>query len=160
MDIGVAVELVAKESEIVHPERHISVDVEGDLKGVWDNGRITQLLSNLVENAIQYSKKPAGIEIIAKGEPKKVEIAVHNEGAPIPPDIIPSLFDPMTRGTSDKQQHQPTSNLGLGLFIAKEIVEAHGGEISVTSTEDEGTTFSAQIPRVPPKVGKAVSKEA
>jgi signal transduction histidine kinase len=147
MDMRIAVEQVVKESEIAHPDRNVFIKAEGDLKGEWDNARIIQLLSNLVENAIQYSAKSSEIDVIARGEPKEVEVAVHNEGTPIPANVIPSLFNPMTRGKSGKQQDKPSSNLGLGLFIAKEIVEAHGGEIYVASNEAEGTTFVARIPR-------------
>jgi signal transduction histidine kinase len=148
MDMRTAVEQVAKESEAAHPDRNVSIEIEGDLNGEWDSARITQLISNLVENAIQYSATSSEIDVTAKGNSKEVEVAIHNEGTPIPANVIPSLFNPMTRGKSEKQQDKPSSNLGLGLFIAKEIVEAHGGEISVLSTEADGTTFSARIPRV------------
>jgi signal transduction histidine kinase len=72
-----------------------------------------------------------------------VTLRVHNEGAPIPPDVLPTLFQPMTRGVSVGGQQR---SVGLGLFIVDHLVRAHGGEVKVTSAE-AGTTFTVRLPR-------------
>ena len=71
-----------------------------------------------------------------------MRLTVHNNGDPIPPQARATLFEPLTRGTSDNPR-----NVGLGLFIARAIVVAHGGEITVTSTAGSGTTFEVALPR-------------
>ena len=81
-----------------------------------------------------------------------VTIAVHNGGPPIPPEALPTIFDPLTRGSSleMKKQRRPGS-IGLGLYIAREVATAHGGTIGVTSTIDDGTTFTVHLPRTSSK---------
>ena len=71
-----------------------------------------------------------------------MRLTVHNNGDPIPPQARATIFEPLSRGTSDSPR-----NLGLGLFIARAIVIAHGGEIDVTSTAESGTTFEVGLPR-------------
>jgi signal transduction histidine kinase len=83
-----------------------------------------------------------------------VELSVHNEGTAIPPKMLSRLFDCLFRGSSDQRAADDNStSLGLGLYIAKEIISAHGGTIEVQSTDDEGTTFVARLP--PTGVGGA-----
>jgi len=77
---------------------------------------------------------------------------VHNEGVPIPPEKLGTLFDSLTRviregAVTDEGDHSMEVNLGLGLYIAEEIVVSHGGTIDVTSSEEDGTTFTARFPR-------------
>lgn len=72
-------------------------------------------------------------------------LEVHNEGAPIPPDLLPHLFDAMQRGHNDTARR----SVGLGLFIVYHIVRAHGGSVSVRSTAADGTTFLVRLPRSP-----------
>jgi signal transduction histidine kinase len=81
------------------------------------------------------------------GEPKDVSVSVHNHGVPIPKDAIGGIFEALIRGGADGSDDPNSPNLGLGLYITKEIVAAHGGTIRVTSTEREGTTFTARFPR-------------
>jgi signal transduction histidine kinase len=151
MDMCEAMHQAAKEARTFHPDYGIAIDATGNLSGEWDEKRIGQVLSNLIGNAMQHGKKGAEIKIEAKGNGEDIYLSVHNDGDPIPPNLLPTLFNPLTRGENDKQKSQPSS-LGLGLFIAKEIVTAHGGDISVTSTENDGTTFIARLPRIPPVV--------
>jgi signal transduction histidine kinase len=71
---------------------------------------------------------------------------VHNDGTPIPAEAIPTIFDPLMR-SANEELGEPSTSLGLGLFIVKEVVEAHRGTIEVTSSEVEGTTFTVVLPR-------------
>jgi signal transduction histidine kinase len=149
MDIGVMGRKVVDEMQIQHPDRSIVLEIAGDGRGEWDSTRIGQLFSNLIGNAVQYGTKTAPINVLIKGEPLELIISVHNDGVPISPRQLTTLFNSFIRGESDgNQAGGVTSNLGLGLFITKEIVIAHEGTIKVISNEKEGTTFSVHLPKV------------
>ena len=116
----------------------------GNVTGSWDADRLAQVVANLIGNAIQHgSKGPVTLDIREVGD--SVKLSVHNDGAPIPTEAKRTIFEPLTRGGSDG-----TQGIGLGLFIARAIVVAHGGDISVTSTESSGTTFEVELPKRPP----------
>lgn len=151
MDMRTVVEQAVNEAKAAHPDRSITVEATGDLEGDWDSMRMAQVLSNLIGNAIQHGRKTSAISVIAKGDPQEIQLSVHNEGTAIPAGVIATIFDPMTRGKGKKQEESASTSLGLGLFIAKEVVEAHGGKINVSSREPEGTTFSVLLPRIPPE---------
>jgi signal transduction histidine kinase len=128
------------ELRAVHPERTITIDVSGDLTGVWDPDRLKQALLNLLGNAIDHGGDgPVGIRIEGAGQ--DVVLTVHNDGEPIPASVLPVLFEPFRRG--DGSPH----GLGLGLYIVREIVRSHGGAIEVHSSAGEGTTFVSRWPR-------------
>ncbi len=100
-------------------------------------------MTNLISNALKYGSPDAEVVLRTQGAQDWVQLEVHNQGTPIAPDLVPVLFEPMQRGTlphSDK-------SVGLGLYIVKDIVSAHGGSIEVTSTADAGTLFSVRLPR-------------
>jgi signal transduction histidine kinase len=147
MDIGFVGHQVVDEMRILYPARDIIMNASGDLKGKWDKARIGQVFSNLLSNAIQYGFKDTPIDITIVGHLEAVEIIVHNTGRPIPSDKINTIFDPLTRAPSGAQGQSSPANLGLGLFITREIVEAHNGTINVVSSEESGTTFTAKLPR-------------
>ncbi|EPN23933.1 sensor histidine kinase, partial [Pseudomonas syringae pv. actinidiae ICMP 18804] len=122
--------------------------VEGDTKGHWDNARIGQLLQNLIGNALQHGAASHEITVSISGGQNTVELRVHNEGKPIAEDAIGTIFDPLVRCIREESDTQSTStSLGLGLFIVKEVVNAHSGSITVTSTIGDGTTFTVVLPR-------------
>ena len=147
MDIGTAVQEAVKEVQAAHPNRTILVETSGNLKGEWDPSRIGQILSNLIGNALLVGLKTSAIEVAAKGSTsEEVILSVHHEGA-IPPDAIATVFDPLPRGTKENQIQSEKARLDLGLFVTKGIVTAHGGKITVSSSEEEGTTFTAHLPR-------------
>jgi len=98
-------------------------------------------VSNLVGNAIEHGGKTP-VTLVAAEAGDRATLMVHNEGDPIPPHAQDTIFEPLTRGTSSTAR-----NIGLGLFIARAIVLAHGGEIRVTSTAEAGTTFEVSLPR-------------
>jgi signal transduction histidine kinase len=144
-DLAEIARRVVDELEAGRPERKVSLRVDADARGEWDPDRVAQVLSNLVANALQHGAEP--IEVRLGGDRDDVLAAIHNGGAPIAPAALPTLFDPFRRGGSASAE----SHLGLGLFISREIVRAHGGAIDVRSTAADGTTFTVQLPRSPPR---------
>lgn len=124
------------------PEATVRLQASGDLRGEWDTDRLAQVLSNLIGNAIQYGDG-APVTVTARDHGDSVSLAVHNGGPPIPAAVLPTVFEPLTRG----HEEGPGRSLGLGLFIARTIVVAHGGEIEATSSPDAGTTFTVTLPK-------------
>ena len=122
-----------------HPDRAIVLETRGDVSGIWDRGRLEQVVSNLVTNALEHSSGVVSVRVQDAGD--EVILAVHNDGDPIPPDVVPALFEPFHRG-DDKP-----SGLGLGLYIVREVVRSHGGAIEVSSSVETGTTFVSRWPR-------------
>jgi signal transduction histidine kinase len=148
MDFGFVSNQMVDEIRANHPKREITLEISGDMEGEWDKARIGQVFSNLLSNAIQYGFRGTPINVTVRGEPDEIILSVHNEGIPIPPDRIGGIFSALTRDTEKGSEETTGSmNLGLGLYITREIVSAHGGKIGVTSTEQGGTTFRATFPR-------------
>ena len=137
-------EEVIEEMQQAHPARMLSFEAAGDLRGQWDPDRVEQVISNLLGNAVAHGTGPVRVTCRDKGD--EVVTTVHNQGRPIPAAAIPTLFEPFTRAAPDVDGAR-AKGLGLGLYIAAEIVHAHGGTISVTSTADDGTTFTIRWPR-------------
>lgn len=108
--------------------------------GDWDEERLKQIIGNLLSNALQYGKKP--IRVAVECDRNAAYLRVQNAGKPIPPAMLPVLFDPLVRG--DGHDTNPRG-LGLGLFIVKQIVDTHQGSVSVNST-DAATTFTICLP--------------
>jgi signal transduction histidine kinase len=132
------------ELELVYPDRKIRCDFAGDQGGTWDPDRLLQIISNLVANAGQHAAPGSDIDVRIDGRSAEaLLLEVHNEGA-IPPALLPGLFDPF-RVTRHRRDH--SRGLGLGLFIVKELVRAHGGTVEVASSEAAGTTFTVRLPR-------------
>ncbi|MBK4739344.1 sensor histidine kinase [Noviherbaspirillum pedocola] len=142
---------VVEEMRTIHADRTISLNLSGNLRGHIDRARIGQALSNLVGNALQHGMAETPVTVTVQGRPDEITLAVHNEGKAIPPVTQQTLFDPIKRrALHPTQDHQGrVRNLGLGLYIANEIAEAHGGSITVVSTEKNGTTFTIHLPRPP-----------
>jgi signal transduction histidine kinase len=130
-----------------HPDQVISFDATGDSGGEWDSARIGQVFSNLIGNAIKHGNARMPIHIALSGEADHVIVTVHNSGDPIPEDDIPHIFDPLRRGDARSDSDVQGSGMGLGLYITQEIVLAHGGTVAVTSSLEEGTTFTVKLPR-------------
>ena len=106
-----------------------------------DAGRLDQVLSNLVANALDHTPEDGEIHLLAAGSEDGVKIEVSDTGSGIPDEDLPLIFDRFWRGEGRRQ-----NGSGLGLAIAKHLVQAHGGEISVESQLDEGTTFTITLP--------------
>ncbi|MGV6397724.1 sensor histidine kinase [Pseudomonas caspiana] len=147
MDLASACSEAIAEACAGQPQSNPRLEVEGETVGFWDRARIDQLLQNLIGNALQHGN---GHEILVKvsGEQDHVQLMVHNLGDPISEDAIGSIFDPLVRSTHEGvTPHGPSTSLGLGLFIVKEVVNAHGGSITVTSNVGDGTTFTVVLPK-------------
>jgi signal transduction histidine kinase len=144
MDMAFVSRQLVDEMRAMHPGRIFNLEVSGDTEGEWDKPRIGQVFSNLLGNAVQYGFKDLPIGVAIKGDTEQVLLSVHNDGVPIPADAIGAIFGSLARG---KEEAPGSKNLGLGLYITKEIVLAHGGSVGVTSSEKGGTTFTARFPR-------------
>jgi signal transduction histidine kinase len=140
---------VILEMEAIYPDREFHMLGDDAVPGQWDAARMSQVVSNLLGNAIQHGAGTSAVTLSLKQAGHIVELAVHNHGIPIPVDAITNLFDCLFQGrpTEMTDEDQYTS-LGLGLYIAREIVMAHGGTIHVSSSGETGTTFTACLPCV------------
>ena len=125
----------------------MSFEADSEVRGVWDRERLGQVVSNLVGNAIAYGKADGAVSVVLRDEGDSVTLSVHNEGPAIPAEVLPAIFDPFRRQA--RRTSRNSDGLGLGLFICRELVAAHGGEISVQSTDGAGTTFTVRLPRTP-----------
>jgi signal transduction histidine kinase len=120
----------------------------GDTQGEWDRARIDQLLQNLIGNALQHGASTHRINVSLMGSEHHISLSVHNDGEPIAQEAIGSIFDPLVRSLNEEVgNHNPSTSLGLGLFIVKEVVNAHSGSITVTSNVGDGTTFTVVLPK-------------
>jgi signal transduction histidine kinase len=127
----------------LHPQSDIRLQRTGDLRGVWDKARLIQLLTNLLRNAFQHGDTSRPITLDAQGLDDHIVLSVHNFGEPIPRDLVAHIFEPMRQG---RTQTDATS-VGLGLYIACTITEAHGGKLTVESSKERGTLFTLRLPR-------------
>lgn len=129
-----------------HPDCQIHLEVEGDCRGLWDGRRLQQLLGNLVLNAIKYGTPDAPVRVAMTGEGRQVRFEVRNQGPAIDRTTVQRIFDPLQRGLNQQGSNNADGNLGLGLYIAREIAKAHGGEIEAQS-DDAETVFAVHLPR-------------
>ena len=144
-DLAIVCRQTVAEFVAAYPRTTINCHCTGDLQGVFDATRIGEMLSNLIANAAQHGSETAPITVAARLESEEIVHQVHNEGPPLPPAVLSTIFDPWTKSPGvamDESRHQ-----GLGLYIAREIVAAQSGKISVTSTAENGTTFFVYLPR-------------
>lgn len=149
MNMGKVVHDVVDEIAAAHPLRSIEVDTRTEQRGEWDWARISQVLTNLLGNALQHGSDGTPVTVDLRGDEEEVTIAIHNCGPPIPADKLNGIFNPMKARdkTATAAASGPTGNLGLGLYIAERIVNAHNGRIEVDSSEERGTIFTIHLPR-------------
>nr|HEX4313375.1 PAS domain-containing sensor histidine kinase [Kofleriaceae bacterium] len=144
VDVHRAAAQIVDDLQGAHPTRRLVHQATGPGDCELDENRLSQLIGNLVGNAVAYGAAATPITVVTAVTDDAVAVSVHNLGAPIPPAIIGGIFEPMTRGTTE---HSQARSVGLGLYIVREIAKAHGGRASVTSTADAGTTFTVAMPR-------------
>jgi len=150
MDMALLSRQLVEEMQAVHPRRAITLEASGDMDGEWDVLRIGQVLSNLVGNAIEHGFEDTPVEVDVAGTPHDVVLSVRNKGVPIPQEKLGTLFNALVRGVGERQEPTGSTHLGLGLYITRKIVVAHGGTIDVTSSERDGTGFVVSLPRRQP----------
>lgn len=135
---------VVDELHQVHPSRRIVCALGPEVRGEWDAERLSQVVSNLVGNAIQYGDPAHPIDVTITPHGDEVALAVHSVGPPIPRTLLPAIFEPYRRG---ERRSGTSQGLGLGLYIAHQIVLGHGGHLDLDSTEDGHTTFTVVLHR-------------
>jgi signal transduction histidine kinase len=123
---------------------YIEQRFSGDLTGVWDSDRLGEVISNLASNALAHGAPGTPIVIDARDDGPQVVVEVTNHGACIPPELLPDIFKAFRR-TQDSTRG--SGHLGLGLYIACELVRGHGGTLEVRSS-DGTTSFTMRLPRV------------
>ena len=146
LDLNEVCRQMMNEMELTHPDRPLRVDLRGDLAVEWDRDRLYQLLENLVGNAVQHGEPGSPIDLRVHGGEVDVVIEVANRGEPIPPAMVPFIFDAFRQARTAHPSR--AGGLGLGLFIAQEIARSHGGAITVASSHSDGTAFRVRLPRV------------
>ncbi len=124
-------------------EARIELKVEGDVTGTWDEDRLTQVLSNLVGNAVEYARPETAVTVKAYAQGSNVVVEIINQGDPIPADLLPFIFQPFRRA---RRKPSATGNLGLGLYIAHEVALSHGGALDAHCADGK-TTFEMRLPR-------------
>lgn len=131
-----------------HPECVIELKASGNLTGQFDSARLQQALTNLLTNAVQYRAEEHPIMLSASEVQDGIVLRVRNRGPVIPKDSLEAIFNPLVQLSGDgHQEGRPSTSLGLGLYIAREITKAHGGTITADSSECSGTTFTMQLAR-------------
>ena len=153
VDLLEVCENVVEEARTYHPDRKIILTTDGHLVGVWDGARVAQAFSNLIANAIQHGGSESPVKVSIFGFSNEVVYTVQNESELVPPAKLRTFFDPVKRFAIRPVSERTVSkseNLGLGLYVVKQIVIAHDGDISVTSSEKEGVIFTVRLPRKTP----------
>jgi signal transduction histidine kinase len=137
-----------------HPERMFRLETSGDLEGVFDGARLHQVFTNLLENAAQHGARSEPITLSAHGESDRITVQVRNSGRAIPAEHLQVIFNPLVQ--LEQKDDAPASSLGLGLYIAREIVLMHGGTMGAES-DGAGTVFSALLPRAGAPASRATA---
>ncbi|RKG88025.1 sensor histidine kinase, partial [Corallococcus sp. CA053C] len=149
VDVGALAREVVERIQLTRPERasQLTLEVpEAPLVGRWDEQRLDQLLTNLVENALRYSPPDAPVVVRVHEEADGVRVDVEDRGIGIPQESQSQLFTPFFRARNATEYY--AGGLGLGLAICREIVERHGGRIGVKSDgPGQGTCFTVRLPR-------------
>ena len=145
-DLRQVCQAVIDELRLSRPDQEIALSIEGRADALFDSDRIAQVLSNLIGNAIQHGTGGPISVTVREATPDAVAIEVHNFGPAIPQAAQAGVFDAFNREATAGDRG---SSVGLGLFIANQIVRAHGGSIAVRSPDRDGTTFSVVLPRRP-----------
>jgi phosphoserine phosphatase RsbU/P len=142
VDLHHAVADAVGELAVAFPDCTLRYERSGDGLCRADADRIVQAVGNLVANAASHGDQSQPITIRTESEPPRFRVSVHNRGAPIPPQLLAHLFEPMVRGAASGA----AKGVGLGLYIVRAIVRAHSGEVTASSSAQAGTTFRMDLP--------------
>jgi signal transduction histidine kinase len=144
-DMAEACEAAVTDARATYPDTRFELDAASNLQGAFDPVRMHQLLVNLLLNAAQYGARDRPVVVMARRQGDSAHVQVNNRGPVITEASLREIFKPLVQiaGTDDTP---PSSSMGLGLFVAREIALAHGGMLEASSSETSGTTFEATIP--------------
>jgi signal transduction histidine kinase len=145
VDLVAIVSGVLDEIAIANPDVTFSTVLPCQLVGDWDGARIAQVLSNVFGNAVQHGDRSLPIEVVLEEREVTASLTIKSHGPVIPEDVLTKVFDPFRRRVDAPRGK--TTGLGLGLYITREIVNAHGGTIRAISTPEDGTVFAISLPR-------------
>jgi len=137
-------ERVVDEVGIGNPGREIQLVAEGTLDGSFDADRLAQAFTNLVANAIKYSPDDSVVQVRIDDCGPLVRVEIRNQGDLIDPGS--AIFEPFVRG--ERHDRGYGEGLGLGLYIVRQIIHAHGGTVSARASVEEGNVFRVELPRV------------
>jgi len=148
-DVGRLCEAAIEEMRSGHPRRAFSLALSGELGGDFDGPRLEQVFANLLNNAVQHGAQDSPVILEAQGGRDAIEVQVKNYGPAIPADAAQVIFNPLVQVPAQAAEpaESRSTSLGLGLFIARHIVLGHGGTLEVESSDDDGTIFTARLPR-------------
>ena len=141
-NIDAGLSAVVREFQDGQPDRQILANISVTRKVRCDLGRVQQVASNLIGNALKHGAPHGPVKVFARAENSELVLDVWNSGEPIPPENIDKICEPFWRQSSSGNRE----GLGLGLYICSQIVSAHGGRLTVTSSQEEGTNFTARLP--------------
>ncbi len=150
-DLGPVCEASLEDIRAGNPEQQFVQRMSGELTLLADGARMQQAVSNLLANAVQHGSRMTPVTLTADTEADAIVLKVSNLGDPIAPEALRSIFEPLVQAPSaNSELHERSkTSLGLGLFIVREIVLAHGGTITVQSSAAAGTVFTIRLPRTP-----------
>lgn len=141
-DLHALVDKSIEASRVAFPQAALTHHRIGSGLALLDNDRLQQVASNLIANSIAYGDSSRPVTVTSAYEEGRASVCVHNFGSAIPEALQGRLFEPMVRGDANGHGR----SVGLGLFIVREIAQAHGGAVAVVSSEDEGTAFRVSFP--------------
>jgi signal transduction histidine kinase len=145
MDLGALTRNVLGQIDVSYPERTIELALEGELAGAWDRERLAAVISALVENALEHGRADATVNVTVRSRGNEIVLEVRNQGNPIPRELLPLIFDPFRR--AEERKRMKSAGLGIDLYLAMEIVRAHHGTLTVSSSAEEGTVFRVTLPK-------------
>jgi two-component system sensor histidine kinase/response regulator len=151
LDLVTTAQKAVAEVHATQPKRVVDLRHEGEVNGYWDAARLERVFSNLIGNAVSHGDQAGKITVLLRGSEREVSVSVHNDGH-VPEEVLPRLFEPFHARKGMRPRGQ---GLGLGLYIAQQIILAHGGRIEVRSNPADGTTFRFVLPRGRSEVASA-----
>lgn len=147
-NLGAVCEEVFDQTCAAYPQRKFEADIDPGVSLNFDSPRMRQVLTNLLSNAVQHGDPDFPVMLALHRKGQAAVLTIKNRGTPIPPDSMQVIFNPLVQVvTTESEPHErPATSLGLGLFIAREIVKGHDGTITVTSSIEDGTSFVVTLP--------------